>query len=223
MGYNDWPPLSVRRWSGVLAMRHHEWGSAPEDRDYLVEAEESRRMHELRGLIVGQVAEIESLLIHVVNQIFERTAAVPQPVRMKRYTAGQILAVVENQLRVLGLEGEFGASIRRIRQTINDRNAIVHAIISIGFSDMLGPRVSVISILWDNNDGSRQPEGTETWETHACEDYANCPHDIEEADDSWDISEFRLERQLNDAYDALEKCIDIWIRVDKILPQPAPS
>jgi len=225
MGYNHWPPLSVRRWSQVLAMRDPAWGSAAEDHDELVAAEESRRMHELRGLIVGQVAEIENLLIHITNQICARTTASPRPARQRRHGAGNILTEVESQLRALDLEEEFEASIQGMRQTIRDRNDIVHAVISIGFSDMgeYGPRVSVISILHDN-DGPKQPEKVDTWETHACEDIENCPHYEEDfVDWSWDISEARLERQLNDAYDSLEKCVDIWVRVDKILPQVAPS
>jgi hypothetical protein len=205
-------------------MRDPAWGSAPDNYDDLNGAEESRRMHELIGLIVGQVAEIENLLIYIADQIRVRTTALPRPARQRRHGAGNILSDVESQLRALELEGEFETSIRDIRQTINERNAIVHAVIQIGYSDMgeHGPRVSVISILWDNNGSS--PSGVDAWETHPCEDRENCPHFEEDFIDwSWDISEFRLERQLNSAYDALEKCVDIWMRVDKLLPQNSPS
>lgn len=60
MAHNYWPPLSVRGWSQVLAMRDPSWGSEPDHYDDISAAEESRRMHELRGLIVGQVAEIKT-------------------------------------------------------------------------------------------------------------------------------------------------------------------
>jgi hypothetical protein len=94
----------------------------------------------------------------------------------------------------------------------------VHAVISIGPSDMSGPRVSVISVLQDNH-GSNQPEKIDAWATHECETPEECPHEIEDLlDFSSEIGESRLERQLTDAYDALEKCVDIWIRVDTILP-----
>ena len=34
----------------------------------------------------------------------------------------------------------------------------------------------------------------------------------------WDISEIDLEHQLAQAYEALDRCIDIWVRVNKALP-----
>lgn len=220
MAHSYWPPLSVRGWPSALGMRDADWGSASEDYDDVASAEESRRLHELRGLIVGQVAEIENLLIHIADQILSRTPVVAsRPVTQRQYGAGRILAVVENQLRALGLSGEFEDSIKDIRQTIRDRNDIVHAVIRIGFSDVgeHGPRVSVISILQDNNQAI-QPEADVTRENHGCEGAAECPHDIEDLlDFSWDISEPRLEQQLNNAYSALEKCIDIWVRVNQVL------
>lgn len=128
---------------------------------------------------------------------------------------------MEGQLRALSLEEEFTASIQDIRQTIRARNAVVHAVIQIGFSGFgWYDRESVISILYDNDETKRQDKA-DTWEAHACEDTEHCPHDIEDfLDFSWEIDEPRLELQLNGAYDALEKCVDIWMRVDEILPQP---
>ena len=59
-----WPPLVVRRWQGVLYSRNpDDWFDW--DHDPIEEAVISRRLHELRGLVVGQVAEIESLLLHI--------------------------------------------------------------------------------------------------------------------------------------------------------------
>lgn len=59
MAYNDWPPLSVRDWRSVLAQRDPDWGPQEGDFDGILAARESRRIHELRGVIVGLVAEIE--------------------------------------------------------------------------------------------------------------------------------------------------------------------
>ena len=218
MAFDDWPPLSVRRWQQVLAMRDPSWGWQAEDYDDISGAAESRRMHELRGVIVGQVAEIENLLIFIADQIRARVTEIPQPAKQGRRPVGQVLASMESQLRALGLEEEFAASIKQIRQTISERNAIVHAVIQIGYSDLgAGGRDSVISILWDNNEIKRPGK------IHECENFEECPHDLEDFYDwSWDISEFRLEKQLSGAYEALGKCIDIWMRLDEILPEPKP-
>lgn len=69
MQYDEWPELTVRSWQAVLAKRDPEWGSQEEDRDGIDEAYESHRLHELRGIIIGQVAEIENLLYYITSQI----------------------------------------------------------------------------------------------------------------------------------------------------------
>ena len=54
-----WPPLVVRRWQEVLVLRNpNDWFN--EDHDPIEEALINRPLHELRGLVVGQVAELES-------------------------------------------------------------------------------------------------------------------------------------------------------------------
>jgi hypothetical protein len=51
MVYDFWPPLSVRDWQAVLAQREPEWGSGEDDFDGILAARESRRIHELRGVL----------------------------------------------------------------------------------------------------------------------------------------------------------------------------
>ena len=66
-----WPPLVVRRWQEILYSRNpDDWFDR--DHDPIEEAVISRPLHELRGLVVGQVAEIESLLLHVAQEIRHR-------------------------------------------------------------------------------------------------------------------------------------------------------
>lgn len=64
-----WPELTVRNWRGVLARRDPEW-RAWDDDDY-AEAGEARRLHELRGLIMAQIAEIEHLLKELLKKADE--------------------------------------------------------------------------------------------------------------------------------------------------------
>jgi hypothetical protein len=57
----NWPPFAVRSWRGALYNRDPE--CYDDDTDDVQEAIDAQPLHELRGLIIGQVAEIESLLI----------------------------------------------------------------------------------------------------------------------------------------------------------------
>jgi len=213
MGYNDWPPLSVRDWRSVLAQRDPDWGSEEEDFDGISAAHESRRIHELRGVIVGQVAEIENLLLHISAQVMERSNSEEVRNRRARGPAGAVLAHVEKQLKTLSLEGEFESHLVVIREVIANRNAIVHAVVDVGFSyvQFTDSRDCVLILLRDNDRDKWQKriEGAtelDPWETDEM-----IP---------WDISEVDLERQLARGYEALDKCLDIWVRVNEILPDP---
>jgi hypothetical protein len=188
-------------------------GSEEEDFDGISAANESRRIHELRGVIVGQVAEIENLLLYISAQVRERTKSEELRNRRARGTAGTVLTHVEQLLKILGLESEFKDHVRMIREEIAKRNAIVHAVVDVGFSyvQFTDSRDCVIIILRDNDN--------DKWQKHL-EDAAEL--DPWETDEMlpWDLSEVGLERQLARVYTALDKCIDIWVRVNEILPDP---
>jgi hypothetical protein len=210
MAYDAWPPISVRDWQAVLAQREPDWGSEEEDLDGILAARESRRIRELRGVIVGQVAEIENLLLHISAQVRERANSDELRNRRVRGPAGAVLAHVGDLLRILGLESEFEDHLKIVRETIVNRNAIVHAVVDVQFSlsPFNGSRECVLIGIRDN-DKDRWEERLESaaeWETWA--------NDVMIP---WDISEIDLERQLAQAYTALDKCIDIWIRVKEIL------
>jgi len=168
MAYNDWPPLSVRDWRSVLAQRDPDWGSEEEDFDGISAARESRRIHELRGVIVGQVAEIENLLLHISAQVMERSNSEEIGNRRARGPAGAVLAHVENQLKILGLEGEFERHLVVIREVITNRNVIVHAVADVGFSyvQFTDSRDCVLILLRDNDN--------DKWQKRL-EDAAECP------------------------------------------------
>jgi hypothetical protein len=212
MAYGAWPPLTVRDWKTVLAQRDPDWGYEEEDFDGVLAARESRRIHELRGLIVGQVAEIENLLLYISSQVSERSSS--EKYRNKRPgggSAGTILTYVEHLLEYFSLENSFQSHVRMIREAIIKRNAIVHAVVDVAFSSaaLKGPRESVLLGIRDNDEERwrkrlEDAEELDLWETNE-----TVP---------WDVSEVDLERQLTEAHEALEKCIDIWIGLNEILP-----
>ena len=214
MPYGAWPPLSVRDWQSVLAQREPDFGSEDEDFDGILAASASRRIHELRGVIVGQVAEIENLLLYISKQVSERYGSGDLSNRRVRGTAGTVLAHVEVILQTLGLGDEFENHLKVIKETIKRRNAVVHAVVLVGisycqFNDSREPML----ILIKDNDEKR-------WEARLEAATDLDPWQTEEMF-SGDISEIDLERQLDQAYEALERCLDIWVRVDQLLPNLA--
>jgi hypothetical protein len=211
--YDIWPPLSVRDWQTVLALRDPEWGSEEGDRDGFLAADDSRRIHELRGVIIGQVAEIENLLLHICTQVGERSSLEGVRYRRARRPAGAILTEVERILKILGLDHTLEEEIRIVRETISKRNAIVHAVVDVGYSYIKfnDSRGAVIIILRDND--------KDRWRQRLEEAAQFDPWTSDEMD-PLDISEVDLERQLAQAYEALDKCVDIWIEVNEILPDP---
>ena len=203
MAYDDWPPLTVRDWQTVLDRRRPDWGSDEVDHDGIEAAEESRRLHELRGIIVGQVAEIESLLLHISNHIDK---VVRKPLAMhksrSRRGAGAVLKYLEDQLCQIDLIDGLREQIELIRGVITQRNKLVHATVCIGFEyvSFNDTRSSVIVALSDNDQ-----IGVES-------DWSDLPP-IEPRPD---FSEYELERQLETAYQALEGCVDIWRLVNSL-------
>jgi hypothetical protein len=179
-------------------------------------ASESRRIHELRGVIVGQVAEIENLLLHISVQVRERSKSEELRNRRVRGPAGAVLTHVENLLKTLDLESEFESHLKIIRETITNRNAIVHAVVDVGFSYIqFNDSREAVLIGIRHNDKDKWEERLESaaeldpWETDEMT--------------PWDITEVDLERQLAQAYKALDKCVDIWIRVNGTLPDPSSA
>jgi hypothetical protein len=208
-----WPPLVVRRWQGVLYSKspdaQFDW-----DHDPIEEAVISRRLHELRGLVVGQVAEVESLLLHIAQETRDRYPGT-LPMRQKGKGAGGALQDVGKLLATLGLGDELSGELERIGRVIRQRNRLVHGVIHIGFS-RLGPHAPlepVIYLLFEN-DGSEAPLPVDQ---HGIAG----PPGPGDADDEEDVEldEVALKKYLNRAYDALAAGLVILERVDGELPE----
>ena len=205
MDRDMWPPLSVRNWQAVLGMRDSDWGSLEDDYDCIEAAKESRRLHELRGLVIAQVAEIEALLLYISSQIRDRSSPgnVPEK-REKMRGAGNVLKDVEALLDVIGLGDDLSEQVETVRRTIRRRNDIVHATVHIGFAyvEFNDSRNSVICLLMDNDQIGQPRSEVQRYEE----------------DEDYEFDEMKLECQLTDAYDALDRCVDIWVQVDSNLP-----
>ena len=195
----------------MLGMRDSDWGSMEEDYDCIEAAKESRRLHELRGLVIGQVAEIEALLLYISSRIRGRCSPGKVPERRgKMRGAGNVLKDVEVLLGVIGLGHDLAEHVECIRRTIRRRNDIVHATVHIGFAyvQFNDSRNSVICLLMDNNQIGQPSGEVKQYETE---------------EEDCDFDEVKLERQLADAYDALDRCVDIWVRIDSSLPNSMPT
>jgi hypothetical protein len=140
-----WPPLVVRSWHGALyggdPSYSYDW-----DHDPVQEAEISRRMHELRGLVVGQVAEIEFALLCIASEIRDRYEG-PVHARPKRMGAGGALNDVRRLLPVLSIGNTLAQEIDLIGQVIDRRNRLMHARIHVGFG-RLGPRSGLEPVIY---------------------------------------------------------------------------
>jgi hypothetical protein len=163
--------------------------------------------------MVGQVAEIENLLLHIAAEMIKRSNSEEIGNRRARGPVGAVLAHVEKQLKTLGLGGEFEGHLIVIREVIANRNTIVHAVVDVGFAyvQFTDSRDCVLILLRDNDDVKWQKRLEDTAELDPWETNKMIP---------WDITEVDLERQLTRAHEALDKCLDIWVRVDEILPNP---
>jgi hypothetical protein len=203
----QWPPFSVRPWLTVHDSRLPSDGT-PWDHDPIAEANISRRLHEMRGLVIGQVAEVESLLFHIGEQTRRRYQGT-LPSRPRRMGAGGALQDVKELLAVLALGDEFAAEIEQIHKVIALRNRLVHGVIRIGFSQPgdQGPLEPVVYMFTENDDD--RPPMT------IIDPFGD--------DDDWEyaveIDERDLENHLNKAYGALEAGLSIFTRVDDELPE----
>jgi hypothetical protein len=213
-----WPPLVVRRWQGILYLRNtDDWFDW--DHDPVEEAVISSRLHELRGLVVGQVAEIESLLLHIAQEMRDRYSAA-LPARQKRKGAGGALQDVTRLLATLGLGDGLRAELEMIDRVIGRRNRLVHGVIHIGFS-RLGPEAPlepVIYLLFEN-DGNEAPAATDPHSVDNSTRSRGARDEPEEPEHDDELGEFELKKYLNEAYDALDAALLILDRVDGVLPE----
>jgi hypothetical protein len=213
-----WPPLVVRRWQGVLYSRDpNDWFDW--DHDPIEEALISRRLHELRGLVVGQVAEIESLLLHISQEVRDRYLGTP-PSRQKRKGAGGALQDVRKLLAALALGDELSAALEKIGRIIDRRNRLVHGVIHIGFG-RLGPQAPlepVIYLLFEN-DGHEAPLRVDDQGVANSAESPGVGDEEEELEDDVELDEFELKKYLNEAYNALDAGLAILARVDGVLPE----
>ena len=210
-----WPPLAVRTWQGAMNSRDPEYREF--DYENEVEAAESKHLHELRGLVIGQVAELESLLLYMSSEIRDRYSG-SLPVRPRRRGAGGALSDLRNLFKVMLFGEEFAEELEIIRQVIQRRNWLVHGRIIVHLSQ-LGPEAPlepVLYLLVENDEGDTPrseinhengPLSNETTEDEGCED-----EDLE-------LGESELKKYLNEAYIALEAALDIWEKVDEA-PRP---
>ena len=146
-----WPPLTVRTWQGALNSRDPEYREF--DHEHEVEAEESKRLHELRGLVIGQVAELESLLLYITSEIRARYGG-PLPVRPKRRGAGGALSDLRSLLKAMLFGDELAEELETIKLVIQRRNWLVHGRIKVHLSQ-LGPEAPlepVVYLLLENDE-----------------------------------------------------------------------
>jgi hypothetical protein len=213
-----WPPLAVRTWQGALNSRDPEYREF--DYEHEVEAVESRRLHELRGLVVGQVAELESLLLHISSEIRAHYGG-PLPVRPKRRGAGGALSDLRNLLKTIFLGDALAEELETIGLVIRRRNWLVHGRIHVGLSQ-LGPHAPlepVISLLFENDeDDTHRSENNHGDQNEPLSSEMAEDEQREDEDEDVELGEFELKKYLNEAYIGLEVALDIWERVDEALP-----
>jgi hypothetical protein len=180
------------------------------DHDYVQEAIESRPLHELRGLVVGQVAEIEGFLLYIASTIRSQWTG-PLPSRKKRRSAGGALNDLRRLLSSLALQDELATELETIWKIIERRNRLVHGRIHIGFSRAgeHAPLESVIYLLLENDEAD---DVSQNRDSDSGEE--------EEEDDDEDIEcgEHELQKYLGQAHRALEAALDIWLKVSEVLP-----
>lgn len=147
----NWPPFVVRGWRGALYNRDSEWYD--DDIDDVQEAIDARPLHELRGIIIGQAAEIESLLISLAASVDERLPS-RQSGRQRRLGAGGALIEVRKRLEAMGLADQLARQLNVIQIVIRRRNSLVHGTIRVGFSRQ-GPegRLESVTVLLIENNG----------------------------------------------------------------------
>lgn len=219
LGYNmsvRWPPLAVRTWQGALNSRDPEYREFVYENE--VEAAESKHLHELRGLVVGQVAELESLLLYITSEIRARYNG-SLPVRPRRRGAGGALSDLRSLFKVMPFDEELAKELDTIRLVIQRRNRLVHGRISVHLSQ-LGPEAPLEPVLYllVENDEDDTPRSEINHENDLLSNGTTEDEGREEED--LELGEFELKKYLNEAYIALEAALDIWEKVDEALRPP---
>jgi len=194
----NWPSLAVRTWQGALYSRSQEYWVG--EHDDALEAAEGRPLHELRGIIIGQAAEIEGLLLYIGSEIRARHTE-PLPKRHKRRGAGGALQDLRMLLKVLQLDEQLSGKLDHIGRVIQRRNRLVHGRIHVGFSRLSeqAPLEPVITLLFENDPDDDQPQAGD--------------------DEDYECGEAELTRYLQEAHQALEAGLDLWESVEQVLPE----
>lgn len=190
-----WPAGTVRRWEDVLYRRHPPAAEDDymDDYDPVEAAAAARSVHERRGLVMAQVAEIEHLLLHILRQA-ELRGGVGIKEGKGRVTAGQARGFVHQVLEQMGVADRCSGALSAIRVAIDRRNELVHARVGVGFTMWRGFPEPVITLLVPHTNGLPDP-----------------------------IDGYDLDADLENAYVALEAAIDIWELMDDMLPPAPPA
>jgi hypothetical protein len=193
MRREPWPMGTVRSWQGVYQQRQ-ESGYADDEADRIRESKESSRIHELRGLMMAQVAEVEDLLVTLHRQLDS------PPANEGRWTtAKRILALLGDMPE----SGNLQQQLDHMEWLLERRNQLVHARVHVGYaySQFNDSREAVVVLLQPVNFSSRAIP----W--HKAPVLA-APRSVQA--DSDEIDEELLEDDLDRAHLALESAVDVY-------------
>lgn len=210
-----WPYLGVRSWRAVLTPVPDECRYDADSDDAFLEAHESRRIHELRGTFLAQVAEVEDLLLTLLGVLVEKRIDVLQPMsktpeRLRVAPSGKCIEVLGKLSDNLGLTDDLQAAFGHLRWLLSRRNQLVHATVRVGFSQRHpdAPREAVVA--WLQESRGRKPIVDWTLAPRLPE--ARHPGDgpLIAPDD---IGESELEDDIQRAHRALDSALLIVIRL----------
>lgn len=210
-----WPDECVRSWRGALEERRpdrDELQYETDAQDHLLEAEETRRLHMLRGMLMAQTAEVEDLLVTLCEEVLGIDGA-------RKASAGGLLGKLRDASQNDALSEEFG----HVNWLLKRRNELVHATLAVGYvNGWADERLSVLTVLRPIRGGDvpwksapHLDQGTQTlfeacvgsWagapiaDTDAPPDIYSGPYDIDEVD---------LQMDLRRAHISLESAVTIF-------------
>jgi len=213
-----WPDLSVRSWRGALFERTQQEPYCEDDAsDHLLEAGDTRRIHELRGLFLAQVSEVEDLMVHIVKYASEkRPDLFGEP--PKKNLLSKALAAVKGIAETLGLGIMAEERFPMLFWMIARRNQLVHARVVVGYSQLgpNAPREAVIVFLQEIQPGSNEIP----WDDAPKIDGYRNPGDFGWSGDDDQIDEYYLMVDLRRLYVCLDASIEIYVAVQRQL-EPA--